>query len=325
MKVLITGGAGLIGSALGRRLMDAGHEVLVLDNFTYSYAPTTSPSIHADTIARVETLLDGAQIERCSTLEKLRLYRLYEEFQPDRVVHLAAIPLVSVATREIEDAAASISTGLINVLEVMRMLPGADRFVYASSSMVYGNFTKDPMPEEGETNPINIYGGLKLAGEVITKSYLYPTGIDPVIVRPSAVYGPTDQHRRVVQKFCENMLRGQPIHLNARNDHTMDFTYVDDIADGFYLATTHDNAARETFNMTFGHGRPLSDLARILREIDPALRLSGDEINDADRPRRGSLCIDKARRLLGYAPQWPLEKAIPIYVDAIRASQGARN
>ena len=250
----------------------------------------------------------------------------YNRFEPDVVVHLAAIPLVEVATRQIEAAASSLSEGLINVLEVIRTTPSVRRFVYASSSMVYGNFAVDPMPEDGPKDPLNIYGGLKLAGETLTRAYLYPTDVEHVMVRPSSVYGPTDQHRRVVQKFCENALAGRPVKVNDRNDHIMDFTYVDDIAAGFHLASTHPGAGNETFNMTYGTARTVSELANIIRLSVPGLQISDEDIDDSDRPTRGSLTIDKARRLLGYAPKWPLERAIPVYLDHLtrnRALAGA--
>lgn len=318
MKVLITGGAGLIGSALVKRLINSSHNILVIDDFTYSYSSSPSSNIWKDISYRQEYLMKGAQIERCSMNEPTRLRRLILDYAPDRVVHLAAIPLVAVATRQVEAAAQSLSTGLINLLEVLRECNCVDRFVYASSSMVYGNFEMDPMPEDGPKHPLNVYGGLKLAGEVLTKSYLMPTNIAPVIVRPSAVYGPTDQHRRVVQKFCENALAGEPVLVSNCNDHIMDFTYIEDIADGFYLATTHDQAEGETFNITYGQARRLSDLVEVLRHYVPNIQKSSEDIDDSDRPTRGSLDISRARELLGYDPKWPIERGIPAYLSHLQ-------
>lgn len=323
MRILITGGAGLIGSHLTHRLLQDGHDIMCLDDFTYSYDAQPNPEQARDLALRFDVLLKGANVVRGSTLEKTLLRARIMEFQPDVVAHLAAIPLVSVATAHVEYAFRSLSEGLVNVLEVLRDTPFVSRFVYASSSMTYGNFEMDPMPEDGPQNPVNVYGGLKLAGEVLTRSYLYPTDIDPVIVRPSAVYGPTDQHRRVAQKFCESALNGSPVLVNAANDHIMDFTYVDDIAQGFQLACTHPAAAGETFNMTYGTARRLTELVEVLRQYSPDLATSGEDIDDSDRPTRGSLSVDKARRLLGYEPQWPLERGIPAYLEYLRGNGAA--
>ncbi|HKK31602.1 MAG TPA: NAD-dependent epimerase/dehydratase family protein, partial [Alphaproteobacteria bacterium] len=148
-RIVVTGGAGLIGSVLGRKLLDAGHSLLVLDSFQYSYALIPSPDFRWDIDFRVNHLLQGARIERCSTIEAARMRALLEDFSPDCVIHLAAIPLVEVATRHRESAVGSLLTGLTNILEIVRSSNSVARFVYASSSMVYGNFDIDPMPETG--------------------------------------------------------------------------------------------------------------------------------------------------------------------------------
>lgn len=324
LKIFITGGAGLIGSHVAALLVKAGHTVMAFDDLSFSYTARAHAMHRANLDVRLDTLLQGAEVITGSTLDKARLRDLIFDQKPDVVLHLAAIPLVAVATAQVEFAFRSLSQGLVNVLEVLRDAPFVQRFVYASSSMVYGTFVMDPMPEDGPKTPINIYGGLKLAGEVLTRAYLHPTDIEHVIVRPSAVYGPTDQHYRVVQKFCEGAMTGEPLLIQPANDHIMDFTYVDDIAKGFTLAVTEPGAANETFNITFGQARRLSELVAILRQYYPALATSAEPINDADRPTRGSLSIEKAQRLLGYAPQWPLERGVPAYLSYLRGDAASR-
>ena len=318
MKICIIGGAGLIGSKLSNILARNGHDILILDSFLFNYTSERGASLANQLAYRFDTLLnardDTIRIERCCLSEKSRIATLLDGFDPEVIVHLAAVPLVNIATRHVEEARASLSDGLLNVLEVVRAAGRLRRFVFASSSMVYGHFAYDQLDEDGPTAPLNIYGGLKLSGEVLAKAYLNPTPTEVTIVRPSAVYGPTDQHGRVVQKFCEAALEGRPLTLFEGNDNVMDFTFVEDIAQGFALAATHDAAAEQTFNMTFGQGRSLFELVDVIRRHVPGLRVEVKPSPDTDRPRRGGLSIDRAQRLLGYAPQYPLEKAIPLYL-----------
>ena len=314
-RILVTGGAGFIGSHLCARLSGEGHEVQALDNFTFNYEPRFPRNFSDDIAYRMEVLLAKGTLVQCCLTEKRRLEQAVTAFAPERIVHLAAVPLVAYATRHEEFAARVMAEGLLNLLEIVRESGTLERFVFVSSSMVYGDFTRDPMPEDVELDPVNTYGGLKLAGEVLAKSYLRRTPVEVAIVRPSCVYGPADVHSRVVRKFCEAALAGEPIQLNAVNDHVMDFTHVEDAAAGLALAALHPAAAGETFNITYGKGRHLSELADILASYAPEIVRNDDPIEDGDRPRRGSLYIEKARDLLGYAPRIDLAAGIASYLE----------
>lgn len=319
-RVLITGGAGFIGSALAAKLIHDGFDVMVVDDFVFDYDVPLGHDLLFNVSHRINHLLSGARIERCSLLEKERLGDILNAYEPSCVIHLAAIPLVAVATQRPEMAKAVLSDGLLNLLDVLRRSPTLRRFVFVSSSMVYGHFQTDMLSEDAPLNPINVYGALKLTGEILSKSYLGPSASDVVIVRPSAVYGPFDQHRRVLKKFLESALAGRSIQLNAANDHTMDFTYINDAVHGLALAATCPSAADQVFNITFGRGRSLTDLANIIRVHVPDLKTNGDQINDSDRPRRGGLSIEKARTLLNYHPEWSLERGVEAYLKHLRGS-----
>lgn len=264
---------------------------------------------------RHASLLRGAKLERMNLLEKSRMEKFIRDNCPDVIVHLAAVPLVSAASKNPEEAKHSMSLGLLNLLEIVRGQPEIKRFVYVSSSMAYGNFIQDPMPEDGPTEPLSVYGGLKLSGEILTRSYLETTPTDHVVVRPSSVYGPTDQHGRVVQLFCENALLGRPLAVFEGNDTVMDFTHVEDAAGGLALAAIHPNAANQTFNISFGRGRSLTELAEIVQRQVPRTKIEYRSSTDPDRPRRGALSTEKARRLIGYVPRWPLEDGVAAYLD----------
>ncbi|RLI44597.1 3-beta hydroxysteroid dehydrogenase [Candidatus Bathyarchaeota archaeon] len=316
-KVLITGGAGFIGSHTTRRFLDAGIEVAVLDAF-HVYILPIQPWFLENMNSRFSYLLRGGRIIRGSTLNKDDLRRTVFEVKPECIVHFAALPLANVAVRKSEEAFQGILQGTVNILEVLRDVDFIQRFVYISSSMVYGDFEKVPVPEDARKNPKDIYGGMKLAGEILTKVYALRYNIPYTIIRPSAVYGPTDNNRRVVQIFLENAFAGRPIQVVRGPDTVLDFTYVKDIAEGIFLATISELGANQIFNITRGEGRSLSELVNILRKHFPNLQVKEKEETDSFRPRRGALDISKARQLLGYNPKWSLEKGVEDYIDFIR-------
>ena len=153
---------------------------------------------------------------------------------------------------------------------------------------------------------------MKLAGEVVTRGLGNYYGIPWCIVRPSAVYGPTDMNRRVSQIFTEQAFLGQTLTVQGP-DVLLDFTYVEDVADGFVLAATKEKAANEVFNITHGHAHTLLEFVECLKIHFPDLQYEVHE-RDVFRPKRGTLSIAKARNLLEYAPQYTLQKGISDYV-----------
>ena len=312
MRFLVTGGAGFIGSKVCSLLTAKNHDVTVYDAFIRYLAPRNDRIIDVFSI-RSEHQLKGVKVIRGDTRHKADVIRTIEETKPDVVIHLATLPIADLAFDHSEEAIDSILTGTVNLLEAIRDLRVAQRFVYVSSSMVYGDFEFEPATEEHPTNPKEIYGSLKLAGETITRSFCQRYGIEYVIVRPSAVYGPTDQNRRVSQIFLENVFSREKIVLHGGGVNTLDFTYIDDIATGLVLASSHPQAAGEIFNITRGEGRTLNELVDILRQYVPDIVVESEE-QALYRPRRGALSIDKARTILGYAPEFSLEEGMARYV-----------
>jgi UDP-glucose 4-epimerase len=163
-----------------------------------------------------------------------------------------------------------------------------------------------------------MYGAMKYVGEVMTKTFTRTTGIPHVIVRPSAVYGPTDLNGRIVQKLVEAACWARPITLVNPETTLLDFTYVADVAQGLSraLAAPVEN---ETFNITNGHARSLADLHDLLRAHFPDLEAEVVERTEDFRPRRGTLDVSKARELLGYEPEWSLEAGIETYLEFMRS------
>lgn len=320
MRVLLVGGVGFVGAHLARRLIAAGHQAACFDTVELA-APSPSQRL-ATTYRRRLRLLAGAQLHQGDASIRAEIREAIERLDPDCICYLAATPLVGQVDASPSDAGRAMLLGLANTLDAVRERVRPCRFVFVSSSMVYGHFGLEPMPEDGATAPVNLYGGFKLAGETLTRTYFLRTPHEAVVVRPSGVYGATDIHGRVVQKCCEAALTGEPFIASNPDRVFIDFTAVEDLAQGLALAATHPAAAGETFNLTFGQGRSLAELVDVVTRASGALRVvrSGDEAGD--RPRRGALDIGKARRLLGYAPTVRLEEGVASYLAELRGELG---
>lgn len=190
--------------------------------------------------------------------------------------------------------------------------------------MVYGNFLRDskdniiPAKEEQTCNPIGIYGAMKLSGEHVVKVYHHRFNIPYTIIRPSAVYGPTDCNRRVTEIFLTNALNDKELVLDNGGRHRLDFTYAEDLAKGFFLAATHKKALGETFNMTRGEGYQIKELANIISKLVPNTKIVESNLSPY-RPNRGALDISKATRLLGYNSQYSLKKGMKKYYEFVKS------
>jgi UDP-glucose 4-epimerase len=312
MNVLVTGGLGLIGHNIVRKLEAQGHTVVVYDNMTnYGIIP------------RAE--LDHLMIERKKLIKTSHIYEndilqgsmfdwLLPKFEIEAIIHLASFPRQKVVNADPCWGSTVMSTGLLMLLE-KAVQHKVKRFTYASSSMVYGDF-KDDVTENAECRPHGQYGILKLAGEWLVKDYTRKYSIEHTILRPSAVYGPLDVEDRVISKFLLTAMRGETLKVNGRNE-TLDFTFVDDAADGFVAATLSDQAANGTYNITKSHSKTLFSAAEL------AVKLAGNgsiEVRDkdADFPSRGALNIDAARRDFGFDPKVDVDEGFQIYYDWLR-------
>ncbi len=318
MKILITGGAGFIGSFIAKNLVEQGDEVAVFDNFLNFINPVKS---HYPVYLqyRLKHILNGIEIIRGDVRNKALVLSALKRFKPQRVIHLAAVPLANISNKFSEEIFDINMNGTMSVLEAIRECGFVDRFLFTSSSTVYGDFEYIPADEKHPTNPINLYGGTKLSGEILTKVFCRMLKIDYTIIRPSTVYGPTDANRRVSQILVENALMGKPLTLHGGGLSKLDFSFIEDTAQGFCLAIKSDKAANQTFNITCGNARSLKELTEILENIIPGLKVTTEELPEGEkRPERGTLDISKAKKLLGYKPKYQLEDGLKIYIDFIK-------
>ena len=321
-KVLLVGGAGFIGSFIVRKLLEAGDDVVIYDSFTNFTDPLTSHYPNY-LICRFKEIIDKnkVQLVRGDVRNKVQLLRVFKEHKPEAVIHLAALPIATVSNQLSEDAMSINLNGTVNALEAVRETDSVKRFIFASSSMIYGDFKYSPADEEHPKHPIDVYGATKKAGELLTRAYTKQYGIKHTIIRPSAVYGPTDANLRVSQIFVNNALTGKPLVLHNGGESKLDFTYVEDIAEGFVLALKSDKAVNETFNITRGEGRSLKELAEIIRKYIPSTKIEFKEVaKNEKRPERGALSIEKAKRLIGYNPKYSLEEGMKEYIEFVKKS-----
>jgi len=296
MKILVTGGLGLIGHNVVSRLEAQGHEVAIIDNMTtYGMIPQSE----LDYLITERQKKITRSLLYCASITSDTLDYICYRHKFDTIIHMASFPRQKVVNANPTLGADTMMTGLLNILESAKK-HHVKRVVYISSSMVYGDFTDD-VTEDAVCRPQGQYGIMKLAGEDLVKDYTRRGCFDHTIIRPSAVYGPLDVEDRVVSKFMLTAMRGGVLRVNGANE-TLDFTYVDDAADGIVAAALVPAAANQTFNITKSHSVSLSQAAEMIVKIvaNGTIELRD---KDADFPSRGALNIDRARAVLGYDPQ----------------------
>lgn len=316
-KALVTGGAGFVGSYVTRQLLKLGYEVYLYDSFVVYLTPTPG-SDKVDFTQRIADIYDKVHIIRGNTLDKDFLRRQMNAVKPDVVVHLAAMPLAALAIEHTEEAFQTICTSTQNILEILRDFDHPCRLLYVSSSMIYGDFVTPEVDEEDHPkDPKDVYGAFKLAGEIVVRAYGKNYGLDTVICRPSAVYGPFDANARVIRRFILNAMEGKPLTMDGDGSMKLDFTYIEDCAAAIALAADSPAAKGLTFNVTRGEGRSLRDLAEIVQGHFPGATIEYRP-KPAFMPMRGTLSIARARRILGYESRISLEEGVRRYVEHLQ-------
>jgi nucleoside-diphosphate-sugar epimerase len=310
MKFLVTGGAGFIGHNVVRILEQQGHECIVIDTCTdYGFIPKQELTyLIAERVKRI-----NARVRQIDIREGQFVDTIFKTYKPDVVIHMASFPRQKVVEQNPLLASDVMSNGLINLLEKSKQ-HGVKKFVYISSSMVYGDFTADVL-EAHTCRPQGQYGIMKLMGEKLVEDYHRLGAFDYTIIRPSAVYGEWDVEDRVVSKFMTMAMRGETLRVKGA-DEVLDFTYVEDTAMGIVLAATQDIANGKIYNITRSEQRQwsLKDAAEL------AISIAGKgslEIQDRDLsfPKRGRLSIMRAQRDLGYSPKVNVEEGFRRYYD----------
>ena len=240
--------------------------------------------------------------------------RIVGKFKPNYLIHLAAVAHANVSNKDPYSTFDHSMRTLENTLDACRSLSYLKRFIYLSSSMVFGQFKKKIVTEKEICNPLGIYASLKFGSEKLVQGYNQVFKTPYTIIRPSALYGERCISGRVVQKFIEAALKGEDLQVVGDGKEYLDFTYIDDFLQGVYLSMTKKKSLNEIFNITYGRSRSLLELVKIIKFNIPKVKIKYVK-RDKLIPYRGTLSVNKAKKLLNYKPVFNLEKAVPKYIN----------
>ena len=314
INVLVTGGAGFIGSHTVERLLAQGSTVTVLDEFNDYYDPAIKR-------ANVASFRDHARIVAGDLRDRPAVDRLFAEGKFDTVIHLAARAGVRPS---IEDPALYLATninGTFHLLEAAKAT-GVPRFVFASSSSVYGINKKVPFAETDRIEQtISPYAMTKMAGEQMCSNYTNLYGIRSVCLRFFTVYGPRQRPDLAISKFTSLIDQGLPVPRYGDGSTARDYTFIDDIVDGILAAAAYQGDLFDIFNLGGSQTTTLSGLiAAVETALGKTALIQDLPLQPGDVPLTFA-DVAKAQRLLGYTPHTPIQDGIPKYVQWYRDRQ----
>jgi len=321
-KILIVGGFGFIGHNLALKLKKLGASVSIVDNLQVNNLISIindddklpNPGLSQKIINERIELIKKANIP--FYIQDARNYHemsaLFSKIKPKVVIHLAA---VSHANRSNKDPHSTFDHSLRTLENSLDNSKNAiEHFIYFSSSMVYGNFNNKKVTEKTICNPIGIYGALKFSGEKIVIAYNQAFSLPYTIIRPSALYGERCISRRVGQIFIENALNNKDLTITGNGEDKLDFTYIDDLIQGVVKTIENKKSINQIFNITYGSARKISDLIKLINKKLKQTNVKRIK-KDILVPERGTLSIDKAKKLINYKSNWPIEKGYIKYIE----------
>jgi UDP-glucuronate 4-epimerase len=307
MRILVTGGAGFIGSHLVEKLLGDGAEVSIIDDFNDFY----DPRIKRENIA---AFADQVRVHQADLRDSSAVRRLFHDEKFDTIVHLAARAGVRPSIAQPELYYDTNVTGTLHLLEAARAT-SVEGFVFASSSSVYGITKTVPFSEDAHlTQTISPYAATKIAGEFLCSTYSHLYRLRIVALRFFTVYGPRQRPDLAIHQFTRRIHRGEPINQFGDGSTRRDYTYIDDIIQGVVAALRYDGPLFDVFNLGESQTVELRELIRAVeREVGRDAVINQMPEQPGDVPLT---CADisKARRLLGYDPKTPLAEGLPQFV-----------
>lgn len=314
MKILVTGGAGFIGSHLIEALLAKGQTVCVVDDFNNFYDPRIKRQ-------NLQAFISDIHLHTIDIRDKNAILSTVAAEKPDVIVHLAARAGVRPSIAHPELYIETNITGTFHLLEASKVC-GVERFIFGSSSSVYGATRTTPFREDQTlTQTLSPYAATKIAGEHLCSNYSSLYGIRAICLRFFTVYGPRQRPDLAIHKFTDLIHHGKPIDVYGDGTARRDFTYIDDIIQGLLASIEYLGTPFDIFNL--GENETI-ELRRVITEIETALGkkslinflppMPGDmPVTSAD--------ISKARRLLGYAPTTRIQSGLRKFVEWYLRSQ----
>jgi UDP-glucose 4-epimerase len=307
LKVLVTGGAGFIGSWVVEKLLAEGDEVLLLDDFSTGDRRNLEHLMENTELSILEgDIRDRAIVDQAAA-------------EADATVHLAAVPSVGEAAENPGYACAVNTMGTLNLLDAARW-NSHSRFVYGSSVAVYGEPKVLPVREDSPMQPLSVYGASKLAGEAFAHSFRTTYGLSTIALRFSNVYGPRQRAKRggVIQRFIEESTRKKSIEVTGDGRQTRDFVYVEDAAEAFNVALRSD--ATGPYNIGTGKATSVNELAGLFSEMRPGLKV----VRVRERPgdvRFSRVSSTKAAKALGWRARVQLKEGVERCLEHLRLAE----
>jgi UDP-glucuronate 4-epimerase len=310
-NILVTGGAGFIGSHLVDRLLaEGGWRVAVVDDFNDFYAPLVKRAN-----VREHLKSSAYRLHEVDIRERARLEAIFKEEKFDAIVHLAARAGVRPSLVEPVLYAETNITGTLNLLELARE-HGVKQFVFGSSSSVYGINAKVPFSEDDPVRqPISPYAATKAAGELLCHTYSHLYGIRCIALRFFTVYGARQRPDLAIHKFAKLITEGRAIPVFGDGTTRRDYTYIDDIIAGVRASLDYRKSEYEVFNLGESQTVELNQLISLLeKELDRHALIDRLPVQPGDVPQTFA-DVTKARSLLGYNPQTKIEDGIKRFVE----------
>jgi UDP-glucuronate 4-epimerase len=308
MRILVTGGAGFIGSHLVEKLLSLGHDVAILDDFNDFY----DPQIKRQNITAVAK---DVAIHHLDLRDSGAVRNLFHREKFEAIAHLAARAGVRPSIQNPQLYYDTNVDGTLHLLDAARVT-GVERFIFASSSSVYGNSKTVPFSEDRQLiQTLSPYGATKIAGEFLCSTYSHLYGMRVVALRYFTVYGPRQRPDLAIHQFTRRIHAGKPIDQFGDGTTRRDYTYIDDIIQGTMAALKYDGPMFDIFNLGENETIQLRDLiAGIENALGEKAKINRLPEQPGDMPVTYA-DISKARKLLGYNPSTRLSDGLPRFIE----------